>query len=800
MTKSQTSSKSIFYILTQTNADTTFSLRIFLLHFTMRIHFTIFCLLNFAAAFSQSDLTIGQWKAHLPFNSGISVTQSSDKIFYGTPQAVLAIDKADRALERVTKVEGLSRVGVSLVKYNKDSKVLVVVFDNGAIDLLTDEGIIALPSIPASNIVLGEKRVNEVYMANDSIAYLAANFGLSTLNLKTGLFPNTVKTPFEVKGVRIFNELIYIATAEGVYTADPNAGYNVDDFANWKWLGGEKGFPEDYSSEALNVYNDKLYIGINDSLYNYDGDTAIYTYHLDGFFVKYLSSEGQHLLAGFSCKAGCSSKVIVFDENGFVRDNPYGCVDFSRYAIEDEQGAIWYADFGKLLRVQHAGEGWCELIQVNSPVSTSISAIDVANNQVWVAAGGLDLSFIAIGLRDGFYWLADGVWENRSIENEPALADVSDFIDIKVHPSNGKVYGAAYWDALVEFDPATKEFQVFNETNSDGKLDFALQDPTRTRVLGLAFDEEENLWMTNNNAPKPLVVLRKDGTWENYDLSCTNELSIYKIVVDRLGYKWMNTFNSNIGIVVFDEGDPNDPSDDRCKIINSSNSVLPTNEVNALEVDRDGAVWVGTKNGAAVFQCDPLGGDCPGTLPFVEVDGFGANLLEEQDVRCVAVDGANRKWFGTLAGVFVMSPEGTEQIAHFTEENSPLFSNAIVDIDFDEETGEVFIGTAKGLISYRGEATTGEGFHNGVLVYPNPVRPDYEGPIAIKGLAEDATVKITDVGGQLVFETEALGGQAIWNGRDYNDRKVNTGVYLVFATSRNQSSPDVAVAKVLVVN
>jgi ligand-binding sensor domain-containing protein len=765
----------------------------------MRIFLTIFCLLNFSAAFAQSDLTIGQWKSHLPFNTGISVTQSSDRIFYATPQAVLAIDKADLALERISKVEGLTKVGVSLVKYNQESKILVVVFDNGAIDLLTPEGIVSLPSIPASNILLGEKRVNEVFMANDSIAYLAANFGLSTLNLKTGLFPNTVKTPFEVKAVRIFNGLIYIATQEGIYTADPTAGYNVDDFSNWEWLGGERGFPQDYSSEALDVYNGKLYLGVNDSLYVYDGDTAQYFYHLDGFFVKYLSSEGQHLLAGHTCNTGCVSKVIFLNENGYVRENPFGCVDLSRYAIEDEQGTIWYANSGKTFRANFPGQGGCVQISANSPVSTNIAAIDVADNGVWVAAGGLDLSFIAIGLRDGFYWLADGFWENRSIENEPALAGVSDFIDIKVHPSNGKVYGAAYWDALVEFDPVTKEFQVFNETNSDGKLDFAVQDPTRTRVLGLAFDAAENLWMTNNNAPSPLVVRRKDGTWENYALSCSNERSIYKIVVDRLGYKWMNTFNSNIGIIVFDEGDPADPADDRCKIINASNSVLPTNEVNALEVDRDGAIWVGTKNGAAVFQCDPFS-DCSGTLPFVEVDGFGANLLEEQDVRCVAVDGANRKWFGTSAGVFVMSPEGTEQIAHFTEENSPLFSNVIIDIDFNEATGEAFIGTANGLISYRGEATTGKAFHSGVLVYPNPVRPDYEGPIAIKGLAEDATVKITDVSGQLVYETQALGGQAIWNGRDYNDRKVNTGVYLVFATSRNQSSPSVAVAKVLVVN
>jgi hypothetical protein len=307
--------------------------------------------------------------------------------------------------------------------------------------------------------------------------------------------------------------------------------------------------------------------------------------------------------------------------------------------------------------------------------------------------------------------------------------------------------------------------------------------------------------MCNNLAPKPLSVLKADGTWQSFSLPCTPETGILNIAVDAFGYKWLTTINSSVGPIVFDEGDFDNPDDDRCMVINTSNSVLPTNEVNTVEVDLDGAVWLGTRLGAAVFQCNPLDNECPGTLPFVEVDGFGANLLEDQDVRTIGVDGANRKWFGTGTGIFVMSPEGNEQIANFNAENSPLFDNNIVDIAFDHQTGEVFIGTLKGLVSYRGDATEGGGFHQSdVTVFPNPVRPDYDGPIAIKGLARDATVKITDISGQLVFETQALGGQAIWDGRDYNFRKANSGVYLVFATSRNSGNPDVAIAKILLLH
>ena len=181
-------------------------------------------------------------------------------------------------------------------------------------------------------------------------------------------------------------------------------------------------------------------------------------------------------------------------------------------------------------------------------------------------------------------------------------------------------------------------------------------------------------------------------------------------------------------------------------------------------------------------------------------------LLETENVIDIAVDGANRKWIGTQNGVFLLSPSGEEQVDRFTVANSPLFDNNIVDIAVDQQTGEVFIGTAKGIISYQSDAVEGGRVHRSdILVYPNPVREDYEGPIAINGLARDAVVKITDVTGKLVFETNALGGQAVWNGRDYNGRRVQTGVYLVFSSSnaRNTSlnaRPDAAVAKIMVIN
>ncbi|NNE29249.1 MAG: regulator, partial [Saprospiraceae bacterium] len=261
------------------------------------------------------------------------------------------------------------------------------------------------------------------------------------------------------------------------------------------------------------------------------------------------------------------------------------------------------------------------------------------------------------------------------------------------------------------------------------------------------------------------------------------------------------------GLLVYDDnGTLNTPNDDNVRLIKTTNSQLPENRVRCIEVDLDGEVWVGTELGVVSFNCGTSAFEpqlCQGFKQIVEVDGFRANLLETEDVRAIAVDGANRKWFGTTNGVFLMSPNGKEQLAFFNSDNSPLPDNFINDIKIHPESGEVFIATGSGLVSYKGEAVQGVPFHveENAYAFPNPVRPDYFGPIAIKGLTRDADIKITDVTGQLVFQTRALGGQAVWDGNDYTGRRASSGVYYVFATSDDGlNSPNTLIAKLLFIN
>ena len=299
-----------------------------------------------------------------------------------------------------------------------------------------------------------------------------------------------------------------------------------------------------------------------------------------------------------------------------------------------------------------------------------------------------------------------------------------------------------------------------------------------------------------------MAVKTKDNTWHNF--SVPSSTSLADIVIDNQGNKWIAVVGSGNGIIVYNEGPQiADPTDDKIRYITKNNSEITGNKVNSLVVDLDGSVWAGTDQGPVVFDCgDPFSESCRGNTRKVVVGGIPALLLKDEDILCIEVDGGNRKWFGTRNGIFVQSPDGITEEARFDSKNSPLLDNKVTDLGFNSITGEMFIISAAGIQSYKTETTRGGRSHSSsVYAFPNPIRPDYHGPIAIKGLVRDANVKITDINGRLVFETKAFGGQAVWDGMDYNGVKAVTGVYLVFSANENTSlSSDAYVTKILIVN
>jgi hypothetical protein len=751
---------------------------------------------------AQGDLRLGQWSEHLPYNGGTTVTQSPTRIYYGTEFALMSISKEDSLdVEFFSKVDGLSDVAPGWIKYHNELRLLLIGYKNGNIDILDTNGISNINDIVRNTSLQGDKGIKNIYFDEGHLAYLSTTFGLLVLDLNTHRFVSTVFTTSPVNGFTIFQNLFYVATDKGIFTFNPNAGQIIENFGQWQRVAID-GLPFEYSSEAIAVFKGALYAGGNGDLYKMEGVEFQKYYERDGQTLQYISPEGNTMMAGFMCDNECVGRVFFFTDASFWHENGVNCSARPTYAIEDEKGRIWYADEFPPFKLAQNHFTPCDNLFYNTPYSGNVSELEVKDGILYVASGGVSESFGYLANKDGFFTFDRVRWTTYNQFNDPALAatGLENFFRILPHPEEDKVFVGSYWGGLLEFD--LENYIVHDDTNSS--LQGAVGDEARERVTGLAFDEDLNLWVTNYLAQRPLSVMKADGTWKSFDLPCSNITNLSQIVVDHRGYKWIVLYSKTAAVIVYDDnGTIDDELDDRCIQLSSFNTSLPTNSVYSIAVDLEGDIWVGTAEGPVVFDggADIFGGH-EGSRIKVEQDGVLNFLFGEETIYSIAVDGANRKWFGTGSGVFVQSPAGNEEVASYNTKNSPLLSDQIIDIAIDGNNGIVYIATDGGIMSVRTDAIDGDMVHSSdVYAWPNPVRPDYDGPIAIRGLARDAVVKITDVRGQILYETRSLGGQAVWDGRDLNGEPATTGVYLVFSTAGSDgfNKPDALVTKILVV-
>ena len=324
-------------------------------------------------------------------------------------------------------------------------------------------------------------------------------------------------------------------------------------------------------------------------------------------------------------------------------------------------------------------------------------------------------------------------------------------------------------------------------------------------ISDMKYDDDGNLWVLNKGQ-EPLKVFTPEGEQYSFSLGAAAKDKIpYRLLVDRDGNKWVGV--TNVGLIAFNEnGTFEDTSDDELRTLKAAegSGALPVNVVKGLAEDADGEIWIGTEEGLVVLYSksnlyDGGFGEYDASKILLEVDGETEKLLGDTHITTIAIDGGNRKWIGTSSsGVFCFSEDGREEIYRFDTENSPLVSNNVLDIKVDQLSGEVYFATDAGLVSFRSDATLADRNFSNVKVFPNPVRPDFYGPITIQGLGYESDVKITDVSGNLVFKGVSNGGTFIWNGETLQGERVHSGVYLVWSGVTTGKGKNVA--KILFIN
>ena len=751
----------------------------------------VFFIFFSVVAYSQPRILApsGSWQYHLPLHIALDVAQTQSKVYCAAKAGLYFYDKEYNSTGQITKEDGLNDIEISSINYYAPLDILLIAYSNTNIDLIQGNTIININDIFRKQII-GEKKINKISFKND-FAYLACSFGVVVLDLKK----LEIKESFQSIGpngsqIRI-NDLcfkdssIYLGTEDGVYYGTLSSTVNLLDFNNWKKFDTQDSLPN-LECTSIAAFNDQLFAYFGDTLDSTTFNFSNNSWTLDTRFdkpVRNFTSENE-LIAIFE-----KSFKILTKENTISEEiNQFG--NLSNVIKDQKDNTFWISDL--TLGLLQLKDGNINILKPNSPLISSVFAVDYVNDKIYALRGGYDGSKTQLGSPIQIDVLGEYGWATRNYQYDSTttLFYTRDIVKAAYNSITNKTYYASFGYGLIE-EYESEKYNIFNDKNSP--LTNVLDSGGFVRVTDLAVDKDGTVWMTNyvesKTASPSVLALKKDETWEKFVFSSITGASYpLKIIIDKKQQKWvLLNAQAGGGILLFDK------NNEKRKLLKAvfEQGMLPNDDVRTIAEDEKGSIWIGTTNGVAVFDLadlmfEDIDINTDARTPFFE----GRPLLEEVVVSCIAIDKGNRKWIGTPNGLWLFNESGTEAIHNFTQKNSPLPSDNIMDIEINHQTGEVFIVTDLGMISYRGVATTGY-FEclDRVNVFPNPVRPDYDGEIAINGLRNNAEIKIVDMAGNLTYETRAFGGGASWNAKNFEGEKVASGIYqiLIIGDSKKTS-------------
>lgn len=741
----------------------------------------LLCLCPFGAAAQK----MYHWELFPSYHNARKAVAGQNKVYSLCNDNLISYQPSTQELYRYDKANRLNESRISFIRYNEQVRKLVIVYSDGNIDLIReDETVINIPQYKDKNI--NNKDINGLDVTG-KYALLSTSFGVVLIDLDQEIIANTYTLDLKTSTATFFENKIYAATSSGVYTGDMSQ--NLLDKKNWKKLCGH------YLHELL-VFDGHLY-GNNHSASLFRLNEAKNDFiATEETKIQVLQVSQGMMIAANSSKIylfrKTNDRTVISQQNTFS-DLTYGNGTF--WAAKGYDGLQPYK-----LNSQNQLEATGEALIPDSPIRDYSNFVHYNGDRL-LAVGG-SLNYNGVTQEGTVMYYEDGKWTN--FEDGSAITAVTklpytntvNIAQDPEDPSHHFVTSARL--GLYEFQDG-KLLKHYSCDNS--RLNSILpNDAMRKQYVstaGAIYDKENNLWFLNNQVDTIINIIRADGSWiKIYDEKLKGLPTFDFILFDQRDRVWINSRRYSPGLYMLDHnGTPEDDSDDfsifRNTIINQDGTSYTPDYFYCMAEDRNGEIWVGTNLGLFVISNpDEFADDnfhyTQIKVPRNDGSNYADYLLNNTPVTCIAVDGANRKWIGTTSGVYLVSADGLETIHHFTADNSPLISNNINSIAVDPVSGRVMIATDKGLAAYNSDASEpAESLEkSGVSAYPNPVRPEYNGYITVKGLTPESSVKITSSNGQLVGQGTSNGGIFTWNGRDKRGRRVASGVYNVLATDR----------------
>ena len=786
-----------------------------------RILFFVIALVSSACLNAQQ---VGAWRTHFVYNTVTEVIQTPNKVFALANGSMYSVDRRDKSIELYSKMSGLNDTDIATIAYNEQARTLVVAYANSNIDLITDDGIFNLPALFNQSIT-GSKRINSIYM-DGNFAYLACDFGIVVLNLArdkrefTGNTYTIVSSPtgIPVSSITMSDTHIYAASGTEIYRALKD-DRNLSNSDRWDAMDKTGMLRPTYINKTLAYWSGRLYVlqmanaaAVTGEVHWKADNSANWNASNAWTGVRNIRVQKDRLLMNSNSVIRSYNALHAFGTAITTTYNPIMAVEYL-----SREGEYWLAG-------NTAGLiNWTrnEVYNINGPASKDARDIYTFGDKIFArTTGPWDVPSAGGNIPGAImmYSTTNKTWSNiinTDIENvSNHRSRFHSLTSLAANPQDNTHFFASTWfGGVYEFRNGVFHTR-YNSTNSLIRADGGAISDNFQLTYGLSYDNDGNLWFVNASVPNnPIKILKTDGTMlELHYPQLANVAKVDRIYIDAHNNKWVNVWRTPQQVFVFNEnGTFNIATDDRTRLFDTSNPFIDQDGNSFFATarffveDRTGKMWIGTDSGPIIIE-NPANIFTSNRCTRIKVPrNDGTNnadyLLDDIQVNAIAVDGANRKWIGTVgSGVFLVSENGTSILRHFTAENSPLLSNSVNSLTLSE-SGELFIATDLGICSYQTDATeagSGNNPFENVYAFPNPVTENYNGVISIVGLETDSNVKITDISGNIIYETTSRGGMATWDGRNRNGQKVASGIYLVYCANENVS--ETVATKIMIIN
>ena len=777
----------------------------------MKKIFSLYILLFSLVISAQTDYS-ASWEDFYSYNNVKDFTKVDTIIYALTDNAIFTYDVLSGEINKISSIQGLSGETTSAIYYNETFRRVVIGYENGLVEVIDDDGSITISSDIVNFNQSGEKSINHISEFNNKL-YLSTPFAVVVYDIENLEFGDTYfignnSSSVKINETIISNNVIYAATEVGVFKADITSNLLID-FNNWQQLFNGRDF------KGVATFKNDLYVIENSKLFTFDGASLTEKVNFNKE-IKNIKSTTTNLCISLDKEARIyDSSMNLVQE--FTPNLEYDYTLNTAF-FEDDIAFLATKEFGILETTISEPTTYLE-IHPEGPLSNAVFSITAQNNDLWVVYGGYDGTYAPSFNKQGFSNFNGESWINTKYDSNLPIKDLN-HVTIDINAKN-KVYISSFGSTENITSQATggllvvennEVIEFYNHKNSTIEDTNLTDSKVTIRVSGTAFDDLGNLWVTSIAGSNELKKLSNSQEWSSIDLSSLTKdkiaIGLTEVVVDRNNSIWIGSRRN--GAYVYNENG----SRKKALIATPNEGNLPDLNVRTIAVDRSNRIWLGTKSGLVVYSnasgiFDEVATNAQPVVINGDENGFGDRLLGDQTINSIVVDGADNKWFGTdSGGVLCTNPSGQTTIAIFSKKNSPLPSNRILKISADNAAGKVYFATDKGIVAYNSNVAPFGDVLEAVYAYPNPALKNHE-TVTIDGrngthLPKGTNVKILDVAGNLVHETNVIegqelqGGKVVWNKRNLAGNKVASGIYIVLLS--NDDASETAVTKIAIIN